>query len=134
MSETSQKLQKKNSFTKFEFEHGGLLVYDVKGSSAQEENNQIPDPIKNSEMFTPDQLSYLKTVKNIDYYSCIELKKYPPSPVFLIDRYFKIPNDSVTLIFNSKFESGNLSKAIKMSDYEYKLFITNDIGNNKYNH
>ena len=62
------------------------------------------------------------------------MKNYPPCPLFPYEYFLEIPNDSVTLRFNSKFESGNLYKAIKLSDYEYLLFIHNDIGTFNQNH
>lgn len=31
-----------------------------------------------------------------------------------------------TLIFESRFESGNLKRAVKVSDYEYDLYLKND--------
>lgn len=62
------------------------------------------------------------------------MKEYTPSPTFYYEYLLEIPNDNVTLRFNSKFESGNLYKAIKLSDYEYSLFIHNDIGSFNQNH
>lgn len=38
--------------------------------------------------------------------------------------------DDKTLIFESRFESGNLLAAIKISDYEYDLVLQNDINTN----
>lgn len=38
--------------------------------------------------------------------------------------YYKLkegPNPDNTLIFESRFESGNLRKAVKINDYEYDL-------------
>jgi len=35
-----------------------------------------------------------------------------------------------TLIFESRFESGNLRKAVKISDTEYDLYLKNDYGTN----
>jgi hypothetical protein len=62
------------------------------------------------------------------------MKEYSPAPSFHYEYLLEIPNDSVTLRFNSKFESGNLYKAIKLSDYEYAMFIHNDIGSFNQNH
>lgn len=62
------------------------------------------------------------------------MKEFTPSPSFHYEYLLEVPNDSVTLRFNSKFESGNLYKAIKLSDYEYSLFIHNDIGSFNQNH
>ena len=62
------------------------------------------------------------------------MKPYPPLPTFPYEYMLEVPNDSITLRFNSKFESGNLYKAIKLSDYEYLLYINNDIGSYNQNH
>ena len=62
------------------------------------------------------------------------MKSYPPLPTFPYEYMLEVPNDSVTLRFNSKFESGNLYKAIKLSDYEYLLYTNNDIGSYNQNH
>lgn len=35
-----------------------------------------------------------------------------------------------TLIFESRFESGNLRKAVKINDFEYDLYLKNDYGTN----
>jgi hypothetical protein len=32
------------------------------------------------------------------------------------------------LIFESRFESGNLRKVVKVNDYEYDLYLKNDYG------
>ena len=46
------------------------------------------------------------------------MKKYPQ------DYTLVIPNN--TLRFSSKFESGNLQKAIKINDNEYRLLLEHD--------
>lgn len=47
--------------------------------------------------------------------------------------YYKLkgPNDN-TLVFESRFESGNLRRAVKISDTEYDLYLKNDYGTNGY--
>ena len=41
--------------------------------------------------------------------------------------YYKLKNaDDTTLVFESRFESGNLSHAIKRSDFEYDLSVKPD--------
>ena len=42
-----------------------------------------------------------------------------------------IPQDK-TLIFESRFESGNLRKAIKVNQFEYELYMKNDYGTQSY--
>lgn len=45
-----------------------------------------------------------------------------------IESYYTPENEEdKTLVFESRFESGNLSLAIKMSDNEYNLLLQNDI-------
>nr|XP_006006117.1 PREDICTED: cytosolic carboxypeptidase 1 isoform X1 [Latimeria chalumnae] len=43
-----------------------------------------------------------------------------------------IPEDGEFLKFNSKFESGNLRKAIQIRKYEYDLILNSDINSNHY--
>lgn len=47
--------------------------------------------------------------------------------------YYKLKgaNDN-TLVFESRFESGNLRRAVKISDTEYDLHLKNDYGTNGY--
>lgn len=49
-------------------------------------------------------------------------------------RHSSIPTDYLTpsLIFDSDFDSGNLSTAIRVSEYEYELHIRPDTNNIKY--
>lgn len=42
-------------------------------------------------------------------------------------------NIDKTLVFESRFESGNLRKAIKVNPYEYELYMKNDYGTQSYN-
>ena len=47
--------------------------------------------------------------------------------------YYKLKepiSEDKTLIFESRFESANLRKAVKISDTEYDLFLKNDYGTN----
>ena len=44
-----------------------------------------------------------------------------------LDHKFAVENKTDTLIFESRFESGNLALAIKITDVEYELLMQNDI-------
>ena len=47
--------------------------------------------------------------------------------------YYKLKEPTAqdkTLLFESRFESANLRKAVKISDFEYDLFLKNDYGTN----
>lgn len=46
--------------------------------------------------------------------------------------YYKLKEPDTTLIFESRFESANLRKAVKISDSEYDLYLKNDYGTNGY--
>lgn len=110
----------------YRFEYGGLLVYDIKGQLlANNEKPPQPSPIKN--IHTKSQVkSHHKDWKTSE--------NFPSVPAYPCNFYYKVPNDHTTLTFNSKFESANLSKAIKMSDYEYNLHLQSDIGTHTKNH
>ena len=45
---------------------------------------------------------------------------------FTTPYYTPIDNNDETLVFESRFESGNLDLAIKLSDTEYNLVLQND--------
>ena len=48
-----------------------------------------------------------------------------------VQPYYKLLDDKdKTLLFESRFESGNLLAAIKVSDSEYDLILQNDINTN----
>ena len=45
--------------------------------------------------------------------------------------YYKLKeptSEDKTLVFESRFESANLRKVVKISDFEYDLFLKNDYG------
>jgi hypothetical protein len=50
-----------------------------------------------------------------------------------LNPYYKLKDSSDdTLQFESRFESGNLHKAVKISPTEYDLFLKNDYGTTGY--
>ena len=46
--------------------------------------------------------------------------------------YVKSDPDDSTLIFESRFESGNLRRAVQISEYEYELILKYDYNTNNY--
>ena len=47
--------------------------------------------------------------------------------------YYKLKNSQDnTLVFESRFESGNLRRVVKITDFEYDLHLKNDYGTNGY--
>jgi hypothetical protein len=51
----------------------------------------------------------------------------PPPP---LPYYYPTGDQDQTLVFESRFESGNLLASIKVSDHEYDMFLQNDINTN----
>ena len=49
----------------------------------------------------------------------------PPLPF-----YYPEGDQDLTLVFESRFESGNLLASMKVSDSEYDMFLQNDINTN----
>lgn len=50
-----------------------------------------------------------------------------------LNPYYVIQDESDdTLVFESRFESGNLRRAVKVDDYEYDLFLRNDYNSQGY--
>ena len=49
----------------------------------------------------------------------------PPLPY-----YYPDGDNDLTLVFESRFESGNLLASMKVSDNEYDMFLQNDIKTN----
>ena len=74
-------------------------------------------------------------IKNI-----VNLKKYSESgsksekTYQIPEPYYKLKdNEDTTLLFESRFESGNLLAVTKISDFEYQLIIQNDSNTVGYN-
>lgn len=121
---------------KYTFEQGGMLVYDVKAQLCKNFDN--PSLAYNSNTQTTHFEGPLpcisEGVPEEDAVIYEKIKSMPSCPNFPSSYNLYIPDDNITLTFNSKFESGNLSKAIKLSDYEYSLTIRSDIHSNGNNH
>lgn len=116
----------------YKYEQGGMLVYDIKAELFKLPSNSIPLPLNADSM---NQTIYESNYLNIQDTEILEkIKQLPPSPKFEVYYNLYIPDDSNTLTFNSKFESGNLLRAIKLSDYEYNLTIRSDMNSNGNNH
>lgn len=136
----SFRLIRNETLSNFKFEQGGMLVYDVKAkvvkctnSTNLEETDCIDLDGKVLGNMSP--LKYkIQGVSPEEFEVLNKIKGLPPCPNFLSTSTLPIPDDDVTLTFNSKFESGNLSRAIKLSDYEYNLQIQSDYNTTGNNH
>jgi cytosolic carboxypeptidase protein 2/3 len=74
-------------------------------------------------------LTVLYNVKRLVYLQKNEDEIYEPNKKqeAYVPYYKLIDKNDKTLLFESKFESGNLAIAIKVSDFEYDLYMQNDI-------
>jgi hypothetical protein len=116
---------------KYKFEQGGMLVYDINSNVLRSNTEAFPiDPVE--EVTKTDVRC--KGISEEDWKILKRLKTLPVSPEFRAKYNLYIPDDGITLEFNSKFESGNLYKAVKLSDYEYSLQISADMNTTGNNH
>jgi hypothetical protein len=110
--------------------------------------NRAPNPTKDepfcavrenliSEMLVHDaeRLANPQNVLNRVVYDCIEPNpsaargnaSAPPADSCLPPYYTKTGPDDTTLVFESRFESGNLRRAIQVYEYEYDMILRPDI-------
>lgn len=80
---------------------------------------------------TVEANAYINYLLGSDYQSCTELyrtyQKIPEAITSsLVKRKVNAVDDHVALIFDSNFESGNLSKANFVNSHEYDLYLSND--------
>jgi len=69
----------------------------------------------------------LKEVENApepDRTHFLSMRAYPPFPDFPIEYTLEAPPDS--LVFDSRFESGNLAKVVKVGERDYDLYLSFD--------
>ena len=123
--------------SKFKFEHGGMLVYDqkadiIKASISANENSSTS--VERIPALDIPKQKKIKGMSDEDFEVYCKLKNFPSCPEFPTTYYLYIPDDNITLLFNSKFESGNLLRAVKLSDYEYNLHIQSDVNTHGNNH
>lgn len=110
--------------------------------------NQIKEPYQKRYYFNPMNLpynleqasSYSNTKNPFEKSTFSTTKNQGPHKGPRLNRYYtqlkpyyklKEPrNLDQTLVFESRFESANLRKAVKISDCEYDLYLKNDYGTN----
>jgi hypothetical protein len=107
----------------YRYEMNGIVVYDSHARYAEEQGTRGALAVGNVPLSVRKELEGAPEYDQLMY---LNLPNFPPSK--------HIPEDSVliaplsnTLRFNSKFESGNLQKAIKVTDEEYTLLQDYDI-------
>lgn len=115
----------------------------------QQDQNQINEPYQKRYYFNPMNLPY--SLEQASSYSARQpapgekttgagktqeqrgprLNRYYEN----LKPYYKLKEPvekDKTLLFESRFESGNLRKVVKISDFEYDLYLKNDYGTQGY--
>ncbi|CAG9336270.1 unnamed protein product [Blepharisma stoltei] len=82
----------------------------------------VKDPSPSGQPYNSNLLNLRKLLKNQE-----NSRMEPVKPNTSIKPYYTPTSEDQTLVFESRFESGNLSMAIKISDNEYNLILQNDI-------
>lgn len=112
----------------FRIYEGGILVFDSKSRHPSQtlcntkllKNAISAETLKELEKCDPYGNFYT------DRYQFTNMYIYPPYK-YIQHEYTLVSPETDTLIFESRFESGNLSKAVKINDDEYDLFLEYDI-------
>jgi hypothetical protein len=125
------KLQAKPNLLRYE--KGGTLVYLSNGrisgdkSSTKSESRQFQDSF--SKKPSPKDIETIPNPgkKNLDKKTFMEIKKLPAKPEYLEEVTIEVPKNA--LRFNSKFEGGNLQKALMISESLYTLYLEKEPGN-----
>ena len=112
----------------------------------QSESSTVNEPYQKKYYFNPNNLPYNleqppsysarvispsdKTLSKLSDQRGPRLNRYYET----LRPYYKIKKElgkqDQTLVFESRFESANLRKAVKVSDFEYDLYLKNDYGTN----
>ncbi|OMJ87923.1 hypothetical protein SteCoe_10247 [Stentor coeruleus] len=105
----------------YRLEDEGILVYDT---NARVSDEPILPAIKLKSTISPNKKNKKSRGLDYDTHQFQNISQYSPKKNFQQDYTLVIPSD--TLRFSSKFESGNLKKAIKLNDNEYRLILEYD--------
>lgn len=108
----------------------------------QNSEGQINEPYQKRYYFNPNNLPY--SLEQAHSYSMrtpapgeknsVAEKRGPRLNRYYetLKPFYKVKPQDETLVFESRFESGNLRRAVKISDCEYDLYLKNDYGTNGY--
>jgi len=120
--------------TNYVYEQGGMLVYHNKAQVRPYPASDLQFKQSLCERNSKPQSKEIEKGSESDIRAFYRLRSLESIPSFATEYVLEVPNDSVTLRFESKFESGNLEKAVKLSDYDYLLFLKNDTNTSNHNH
>lgn len=111
----------------YRYEGDGIVVYDNTARLSTEPasadkmmNREVSSQVK-KEIEQASEYGKVYT----DKLQFLNMKQYGQSKVYVQEYTLVIPKDKV-LLFDSKFESGNLHKAVKISENEYNLWVDFD--------
>ncbi|CAG9328181.1 unnamed protein product [Blepharisma stoltei] len=114
-------VEKSNSLL-FRYEGGGVIVYD----SHAHKSGEIYEAGSQQTRVIPTSIQReIETASENDKSQYKKLSFLSPKK-FLSSEYTLVAPTKNVLIFDSKFESGNLGKAIKLSENEYNLYLDFD--------
>ena len=120
-------------FQLFRYEQGGTLVYlsnaRIAGDLPTSSNNPTFIEVPSSRKVNQKLLENVKPAGKfqVDKKAFLEMKKMPAKPVYQEEFTLEVPKNA--LRFNSKFECGNLNKAIMVSENSYILHLEKEPGN-----
>lgn len=107
---------------------------ELPSADAQQENGTINEPYQKKYNFNVNNLPYqLERPQNLYQFEAglnrkqVKLNRYFEK----LRPYYRLKEPKhldTTLQFESRFESGNLKRAVKVGDFEYDLFMKNDYG------
>lgn len=109
----------------FRSEYDGILVYDF--------NSRLSTTLTETSDIIPEVVTSKPKIKGISDYGKNQIdrqqfesmKSYTAQRQYFPQYTLVVPKDNV-LVFDSRFESGNLHKAIKVSENEYNLLLNYD--------
>ena len=117
----------------YRYECEGVLVYDVKAKLAGQEAPRESPPSSASSLSSAlkRELESLTSQGNdhLELNNFVKVRNFPGEPNFFPEYTLEIPPDPDILKFDSKFECGNLHKAVRLSKNDYLLILDKDSEN-----
>ena len=107
----------------YRFEGCGVLVYDCQARRAGTTPRQRCDR-EAKRPLSPLSKRELETALESDKAKYERRKPYPSYPPFTTDYTLEVPED--VLLFDSRFESGNLARAVRLHPHNYALYLNYD--------
>mmetsp|Transcript_1109 Transcript_1109/g.2706 ORF Transcript_1109/g.2706 Transcript_1109/m.2706 type:complete len:878 (+) Transcript_1109:41-2674(+) len=123
--EAARRKSRDSTHSLYRFDGNMMIVYDSDARLRDEPISLKSDGFLFSKEPTPLQLQELEGASAYDRSQFLCSPNYPPHKYHNPQYTLQVPPD--VLRFDSKFESGNLKKALRVSDSEYNLYISPDV-------